>query len=75
MLQNFSQLFTAHLLFATKPKLVRDFFALATTVTEGAAVEEERKSLTTATHQGWIPGPFPRVWLWLDPLRARPIIG
>jgi citrate synthase len=52
ILQNLHPRVKAHLLFATKPESVKDLYAFATTVAEGMAIEEQRKSLTTAVRQG-----------------------
>jgi hypothetical protein len=52
MLQNLHPRIKARLVFVTKLESVKDLFTLATTVAEAVAVEELRKSMTTATRQG-----------------------
>jgi hypothetical protein len=44
----------AHLMFATKQESAKDLFTLVTTEAEAIAVEEQSKSLTTATRWGGV---------------------
>jgi hypothetical protein len=51
MLQNMHPRVRSHMLFASKPESVHDMFALATTVAEAVAVEEQRKLQLATTSQ------------------------
>jgi hypothetical protein len=55
MLQHLHPRVKCHLLFATKPESVQDLLAIAMTVAEAVAVEEQHKSLSTAARQGEAP--------------------
>jgi hypothetical protein len=57
ILQNLHLRVNGHLSFATKPESVKEFYALATTVPEEVAAEEQRKSLAAISrHRGGAPG-------------------
>lgn len=59
IIQNLHPRVKGHLLFTARPESVKDLYALATTVAEGMAVEEQRKSLAATSRSGGASGTIP----------------
>jgi hypothetical protein len=70
MLQNMHPRTRSHLLFASKPQSVQEFYSLSTTVAEAVAVEDQRKLSTALPQQNCASRPLASGMLVTNPSPA-----